>query len=91
MSDIKIKVDGSEYDLDDFELGDLEWLEDFLGKPLSDDTALSSMKAAVGFVFIVKRRDNPEFTLEQARRVKLSVLDASTVEDKPRPTRAKGR
>jgi hypothetical protein len=91
LSDIKIKIDGTAYDLDDFELGDLEWLEEYLGKPLSDDAALSSMKAAVGFVFIVKRRDDPSFTLDQARKVKLSVLDATdedeVAEGKPRPTR----
>jgi hypothetical protein len=78
---VKVHIDGKAYDLEDFELGDLEWLEEYLGASLSDNQALNSMKAAVGFVFIVKRRDDPGFTIEQARKVKLAAIDAP--EDEP--------
>ena len=88
--DVKVHIDGKAYDLEDFELGDLEWLEDFLGAPLNDGNALNSMKAAVGFVYIVKRRDNPDFTIDDARKVKLASIDAPAepAPAKPRPTRA---
>jgi hypothetical protein len=85
---VKIHIEGTAYDLEDFELGDLEWLEEYLGASLSDPQALNSMKAAVGFVYMVKRRDDPNYSLEQARKVKLAAIDAP--EDEPeapkRPT-----
>jgi hypothetical protein len=87
--EVKVHIDGKSYDLEDFELGDLEWLEEYLGASLSDNQALNSMKAAVGFVFIVKRRDDPAFTIEQARKVKLAAIDApdeDEPDEKPRPT-----
>ncbi len=86
---VKVHIDGKAYDLEDFELGDLEWLEEHLGTSLSDGSALNSMRAAVGFVFIIKRRDDPSYTIEQARKVKLAAIDAPEEEPaKPkRPTR----
>ena len=74
-SGVTVTMEGKEYALDDFELGDLEWLEEYLGTTLDDNTALRSMKAAVGFVYLIKRQDNPEFTLEDARHTKLSVFE----------------
>jgi hypothetical protein len=93
---LQFSMDGKSYDIDDFTLGDLEWLEEHIGMPLSDDGALTSMKTMVGFVFLIKRRDNPSFTIEEARQVKLSTLDAGETgegegEDLPagkRPTKA---
>lgn len=70
----KVIIDGTEYALDDFELGDLEWLEDYLGRSLSDGSTLTSMKAAVGLVYLVKRREDESFTIEDARHVKMSAL-----------------
>lgn len=69
-----IRIDGHEYALDDFELGDLEWLEDYIGKPLTNLANLNSVKASVGLVYIVKHRADPAYTIEQARAEKLSVI-----------------
>lgn len=79
---MKVWIEDKEYDFDDFELGELEWLEDELGS-LEDDK-LASMKAMVRFVYIIKRRDNPEFSLDEARKLKLNVFS----EPPPRPTKA---
>ncbi len=73
---VKVHIEGKAYDLEDFELGDLEWLEDFIGAPLSDQEALNRMKTAIGFVYLVKRREDPEYTIDQARKVKLAAIDA---------------
>jgi hypothetical protein len=70
-----VKFEGKEYSLEDFELGDLEWLEEYLDTTLDDVKKLTSMKAAVAFVYLIKRRDNAEFTLDDARKVKLSVFE----------------
>src|SRR6478609_6572189 len=67
-------IEGKEYAFDDFELGDLEWLEDFLGKPLTDLGNLNSVKAGIGLVYLVRRREDPAFTVDQARKVKASAL-----------------
>jgi hypothetical protein len=75
-SGITIHIEGAEHRLDDFELGDLEWLEEYLGTTLDDNAAMNSMKAAVGLVYLIKRKDDPSFTLDQARKVRLSVFDA---------------
>lgn len=82
---MKIHVEGKVYDMDDFELGELEWLEDEVGS-LADEN-LRTMKAAVRFVTIIKRRDNPEFSIDEARKLKLTVFDEPETEEK-RPTRA---
>jgi hypothetical protein len=71
---LTITIEGEDYKLDDFELGDLEWLEEHIGAPLGDGQALTSMKAAVGFVYLIKRKHDPEFTLDDARKIKLNVF-----------------
>jgi hypothetical protein len=92
MSDtMTIQLEGKSYAIDDFELGELEWLEDELGKTL-DEVNWSSMKAAVRVVYLIKRRDNPEFSMEDARKTSLRIL-TDEPEAKPagakRPTKAK--
>jgi len=91
-----IILEGKAYKLDDFELGELEWLEDELGGSLNDREVLGSMKAAVRLAYVIKRRDNPEFTLEDARKLKLSVFNDADEEAEPaagkgkRPTQRGG-
>jgi DNA polymerase II large subunit len=93
-SGVSITIEGQAHSLDDFSLGDLEWLEEYVGKPLDDLANLSSMKALVGFVFLVKRRTDSTYTVEQAREVKLATVQAEDdePEETPRPTKraAKG-
>lgn len=81
---MKVFIEGKEYALDDFELGELEWLEDELGS-LEDERAMRSMKAAVRFVTVIRRREDPDFSLDDARKLKMSVFDEPTPE---RPTKA---
>ncbi len=85
-----IQLDGKTYAIDDFELGELEWLEDELDCTL-DEINPHSMKAGLRFVYLIKRRDDPDFTMDDARKLKLSIF--SEPEEAPpaakRPTRAK--
>ncbi len=92
MADIdQIHLEGKVYKIDDFELGELEWLEDELGCTL-DEIPATSMKAAVRFVYLIKHRDNPDFTMDDARKLKVSVFDdpeeAEAAPAAKRPTRA---
>jgi hypothetical protein len=83
---IRVHFEGRTYPLDEFTLGELEWLEEHLGASMNDVQVLQTMKAAVGVVYLIKRRDDPAFTLEQAREVKLATLDApDTSEDAEEP------
>jgi hypothetical protein len=87
---MKVYIEGQEYLLDDFSLGELEWLEEELGE-LGDDT-LTSMRGLVRMVVVVKRRDDPSYTIDQARLVKFTAFAAPTPAPEPakktRPTRA---
>lgn len=90
-----IKLEGKSYSIDDFELGELEWLEDELGSTL-DKIDPSSMKAAVRFVYLIKHREDPKFTLDDARKTRLSVFaddeeEAAAKTAASRPTKPKGR
>jgi hypothetical protein len=69
---LRVTVEGQVYDLEDFELGELEWIEDQIGMALEDATP---MKQAIGFVAVIKRRTNPEFSWADARKMKLNVFD----------------
>jgi hypothetical protein len=88
MAGISISIEGKSYDLDDFELGELEWIEDHIGAPLSDEQVLTSMKALVAFVYLIKHREDESFTIEQARKIKLSTLEDQEAAPKKRPTKA---
>lgn len=73
--DLQLQLEGKTYDISEFELGELEWIEEEMGCPL-DQIDAGSIKAATRFVTVIKRRDNPDFTIEDARKLKLSIFDA---------------
>lgn len=76
-------------DPDDLTLGEVETIEDIVGKPFSQvfSNGGVSAKAAVALVYVVKRRANPDFTLEEARAYKISDLDFGAGAD---PTNGSG-
>jgi hypothetical protein len=86
---LQVTIEGKVYSLDDFELGELEWAEDQIGMALEEATP---MKQAVVFVAVIKRRDNPDFTIHEARKLKMSVFDEPKANGngngKSRPTKA---
>lgn len=73
-SENSINIEGVDYSIDDFELGDLEWLEDFLQKPLTNLNNLNTVKASVGMIYLIRRRENPEFTIDDARKTKMTAI-----------------
>ncbi len=81
---MQVTVGGITYSIDDFELGELEWGEDAIGMDLDEAT---SMKQALVFVAIVKRRENPKYTLDDARKEKLTVFDAPEQKGNGAPAR----
>jgi hypothetical protein len=84
---LKFAIEGKEYSVDnDFALGELEWLEEYVGQPLTSPGAFDTIKAAVGVIFLVKKREDPSFTIEQARGLNMSAL-APVEPPKKRPTK----
>jgi hypothetical protein len=85
-----ISVNGKAYDLDDLELGELEALEDFMGAPIGE-LSLGSVKATIYLVYLIKRRENPEYTLDNARGEKfVSVKWGGEDEDMADPLSESG-
>lgn len=68
--------------LDDLTIGDLEEIEDVVGET-SDSIfkGTPSAKALKAIVYVICRRENPEFTLEDAAKVKVSDLSGGKVAD----------
>lgn len=86
---LTVSLDGENYNIEDFELGDLEWLEDEMGAPL-DQIEWGSARAAVRLVYLIKRRTNPNYTLDDARGEKLAVFTDQPAEAKRPPRKAAG-
>lgn len=70
----------------DITVGDMEDIEEITGEPFEDVIEKLSaggengklrvpLKVIKAIVFVVKRQSDPDFTLEQARRVKFSELE----------------
>lgn len=76
-------------DPDDLSLGEVEAIEDILGKPFSQVFADGgvSAKAAVALVYVVMRRDDATFTLDDARAFKIGSLKLGAGAD---PTNGSG-
>lgn len=79
-------------DVDEMTLGELEELEALAGCTIEDIMqGERSVRSMIAIIFILRRRDNPAFTLEDAKRVKMSELelvDGADVEDPPVPSAA---
>jgi hypothetical protein len=63
-----------DYTLDDLELGEVEEFETAMGGQTMAEVDLSSAKAIIWLVYLVKRREDPEYTLDDARSVKLTDI-----------------
>jgi len=85
----ELSIDGKKYSLDDLTLGELEALEDHMGLPLSQ-VDMNSARAMKFLVWVVKHREDPSFTLEQAGMVKVTDLMAGDEEDIPPTSDAAG-
>ena len=60
-------------DVNDLTLGEVEEIENLTGLTVGDfgDGTKMSAKLVTAFVYISKRRTDPDFTIEDARKIKL--------------------
>ena len=71
--EIVYTIDGQAYPLRSFKLGELEWLENELGASVLDMNPFA-MGTLVGITAMVRRRTDPDFTMDDARKLDLDVL-----------------
>lgn len=78
-------VDRLVVDPDDLTLGEIEDIEKAAGQPFAKMMEGGfTASALVAVVYVVMRRDDPSFTIDDARRLKLGSLDLQA----PDPTDA---
>lgn len=78
--EIVYTIEGQAYPLRSFKLGELEWLENELGGSVLDQDPFA-MATLIGITTMVKRRTDPEFTMDDARDLDLDVLHVA--DDEP--------
>ena len=78
----ELSIDGKRYSLDDLMLDQLESLEDHMGLPLSQ-VDMNSARAMKFVVYLVKNGEDPNFTLEQAGKIRVAELLADEPEEVP--------
>jgi hypothetical protein len=63
-------------DFDNITLGEIEEIEAYAGLPITQiaDMDTTTAKLRTAFVWIVKRRDNPAFTIEDAKKLPASEM-----------------
>lgn len=78
MSDAPVTIDTITAALDDFTIDEIEELETALGTGFDQFSAPGSKKAPLlrAVAWIVGKRDNPDFTLEDAGRIRITMSEA---------------
>lgn len=64
-------------EFDDITLGEIEEIEDYAGMPIQmigDMDKVGTHKLRIALAWIVKRREDPAFTIEDAKKLKSSEL-----------------
>jgi len=66
-------------EFEDITLGEIEEIEDYAGMPIQmigDMDKIGTHKLRIAFAWIVKRRENSTFTLDDAKKMKAAELFA---------------
>ena len=65
-------------DVNDLTLGEVEFFEEQSGLTLADlQAGQLTTKAVIALVCVTKRRDDPAYTMDDARKVKMSDFEVS--------------
>lgn len=77
-------------DLNTMTLGELEFFEEESGLTIDDLAAgKSSSKAVIALITIQERRENPRFSMDDARKLPISDIEVSVADPTPPKPRAK--
>lgn len=76
----KLTIDGREYVVDDLELADLMPIEKELGVPFGQ-WDFDSLEVLARLAHVLIKRENPDFTFEDATHLKISAINQGEAED----------
>jgi hypothetical protein len=64
--------------IEDLTLGDIEEVEQYAGIPLASlgDEKAPKGKLMIGLAFVIKRRENPKFTLADAKAMSMKEINS---------------
>ena len=77
-----VSFDIEQIDVSDLELGEVEQIEEYVGTAASDIN-WGSAKALAALVWVMERRTNPAYTLEEARKIKMSAFNSDNGDGPP--------
>lgn len=85
---IRIAIDGKTHEInpDDLELGEIEVIEDAVDKPIGE-VDFSRIKAVRALVYVIVHRDDPAFTMDDAKAMRSGALSWPEPEPQPNGTR----
>lgn len=71
----------------DLTLGEVEEVENYAGLPLAAlaDPQASKGKLMVALAWVIKRKDNPSFTLHEAKQLTMEDINSLLVDDDDDP------
>lgn len=83
---IRITIDGKTHSInpDDLELGEIEVIEDAVDRPIGD-VDFGRIKAVRALVYVIMHRDDPSFTMDDARSMRSGALSWDEPEPEPEP------
>lgn len=72
-----------EIDPNSLTLGELEEIEDITGRPVGAELGRGtpSMRTLLAVVFIMKRRKDPSYTLDDARKLNINTISLGAKQD----------
>ncbi len=68
-------------------MGEIDEVETYAGVPLSSlaSTETSNTKLLIGLAFVIKRKEDPKFSLEHAKRLTMDEITAMLEDDDTDP------
>ena len=80
-----LKIEGKEYDADDLTLDEMAEVEELAGDVAFSDLNFGSSKTLKALAFVMRRRDQPDVTMDQIGGLKMLELLAGEEEMPPLP------
>ena len=76
--------------VNDLTMGEIDEVETFAGQPLASlsSTEQSNTKLLIGLAWVIKRKEDPKFTLEHAKRLTMTEITQMLEDDEDDPKKA---
>jgi len=73
--------------VNDLTMGEIDEVETFAGQPLASlsSTEQSNTKLLIGLAWVIKRKADPKFTLEHAKKLTMNEITALLEDDEQDP------